>query len=79
MTEFGGTKIGVPLLGLSKSKLFNHSSQTHEAFRTGKFKGKIKYDQFQVPQLRSPSKMGPSKFLTTQARQNMKFSRLAKI
>ena len=40
-----GTKMGVPQLGPSKFKLFNHSSKTHETFRIGNSEGKIKYDR----------------------------------
>ena len=46
MTKFGDTKMRVsPSNAATKFKLFNHSRQTDEIFRRGKYEEQIKFDK----------------------------------
>ena len=63
MTKFGGTETGgPPQTGPKKFQLFNHTCETHEIFRFGKYEEKIKFDKIWVYQNGGTPQTGSPKF-----------------
>ena len=52
---------GSPKTGPPKLKFFNHSCNTHEIFRVGKYENKIKFDKVQRYQNEGIPQAGPPK------------------